>query len=68
MFHEVAGDAAIYFDPYDPEDLARAIESSFDEGMRAELGKRGLQRAARYSWDRCADEMYAVYQRALSTG
>jgi glycosyltransferase involved in cell wall biosynthesis len=48
---ETAGDAALYADPRDPEDLARALHRlASDPDLRAELGARGRQQADRLSW------------------
>ena len=44
---EVAGDAAVYFDPNEPRQIARAIDALQDESAMAELMRRGQQRAAR---------------------
>jgi glycosyltransferase involved in cell wall biosynthesis len=44
---EVAGDAAVYFDPTDSADIARAIDTLQDPSTLAELVRRGHQRAAR---------------------
>jgi len=66
VFREVAGDAALYFDPDDTADLTRAIDAVFDQGTRQRYVARGLEQVAKYSWDRCAVEMRAVYEKALS--
>jgi len=64
---EVAGDAAVYFDPRDVEDMASSIARvSRDAGLRAELADRGLVRAAGFSWERAARETLAIYRRVLS--
>jgi glycosyltransferase involved in cell wall biosynthesis len=64
---EVSGDAARYFDPTDVDEMAEAIETVWhDEALRAEMGRRGLAQAARFSWARAAEETMAVYQRAMS--
>jgi len=65
---EVGGDAARYFDPTDVEEMAEAIGAVWrDEALRAEMGRRGLAQAARFSWARAAEETMAVYQRAMSS-
>jgi glycosyltransferase involved in cell wall biosynthesis len=52
---EVVGDAAILFDPADPGDMADKIARVIDDRALADaLGKRGLDRARLYSWDRTA--------------
>lgn len=64
---EVGGDAARYFDPTDVEEMAEAIRAVWhDETLRAEMGRRGLAQAARFSWARAAAETMAVYQRAMA--
>lgn len=64
---EVVGDAAQCFDPERPGSLGAAIEAlCFDDSRRAELVRRGLERAGAFSWERCADETAAVYQRVLA--
>jgi glycosyltransferase involved in cell wall biosynthesis len=64
-FREVAGDAVLYFDPSDPDDMANAIRRCFKESSSQEYRARGLQRAGAYSWDRSASDTYAVYKKAL---
>ena len=62
---EVAGDAALAFDPTDTEAIAAAIERvTSDEALRARLRERGLQRAARFTWAACADAHLAAYRAA----
>ena len=64
---EVGGDAAHYFDPTDVEEMAQTIRAVWhDEALQAEMGRRGLAQAARFSWARAAQETMAVYQRAMS--
>jgi glycosyltransferase involved in cell wall biosynthesis len=65
IFREVAGSAAIYFNPLDPDDLVRAIELSLEERTGLEFRERGLFQVAKYSWDKAAAETRAVYARAL---
>jgi glycosyltransferase involved in cell wall biosynthesis len=43
---EVAGDAAIYFDPKDPRQIAAAIEALGETARIADLVRRGRRRAA----------------------
>ena len=68
VFREVAGDAAVYFVPSDVSDLVRAIEASLDKTIQQTHIQRGFVQAAKYSWDRCAAETYAVYERVLEGG
>jgi glycosyltransferase involved in cell wall biosynthesis len=60
---EVLGDAAVLVDPEDPADLAAALEQvSADEALRADLVRRGRERAARYSWDQAGDQFLDLYR------
>lgn len=53
---EVAGEAALYFDPLDPEDIARALQRiAEDEALAAELIAKGSRNMQRFSWQRCAE-------------
>jgi len=60
---EVAGDAALLVDPYDVEELAEAMRSLIEsEETRADLRNKGLAQAARFSWERTAEETMRVYE------
>jgi len=63
---EVAGDAALLVSPTDPDELAAALTSVLgDEGKRAEMRKKGLAQAGRFSWERCAEETLEVYRKVV---
>lgn len=61
VFHEVAGDAAIYFDPLQPESLAAALDA-LRRSDRQELLWRGRQNCARFSWDITATKLANLYR------
>jgi glycosyltransferase involved in cell wall biosynthesis len=64
---EIAGDAALMVDPYDLEDMARGIRDlAGDDGLCAELTKRGLIRAARFSAEAYRVRLKEVYSRFVS--
>jgi glycosyltransferase involved in cell wall biosynthesis len=64
---EVAGDAALLFDPEDVAAIREAIERLLgDAGLRELLVRRGLERAAAFTWDRTAEQTVVVYDRARS--
>jgi glycosyltransferase involved in cell wall biosynthesis len=65
IFREIAGSAAIYFDPHDPKDLARAIEQSLDKPTGKTYQDRGLLHVARYSWGVTAAKTVATYRAVL---
>lgn len=63
---EVAGEAALLFDPLSQADIAGAIMRLLDDDdLRARLVQLGRQRARLFSWERTATETLAVYERAL---
>jgi len=60
---EVAGDAAMMVNPGNVFDIARGIRDVLtDEPLRAELIRRGRVQAARFSWERSAREVLAIYR------
>lgn len=62
---EVAGDAAVLFDPTDVEAIADAIERMWtDDSLRATLAERGIVRAQLYTWDNLARSCRALYRAA----
>jgi glycosyltransferase involved in cell wall biosynthesis len=63
---EVYGDAAIYFDPSNTQDMAQKISSVLDDKkLRANLIKNGYKQAQQFSWKRMAQETYDVYGELL---
>jgi glycosyltransferase involved in cell wall biosynthesis len=62
---EVCGEAALYVDPSDAEDLAqRLAQVAGDPALRADLGERGRRRAAEFSWARSARRHLEAYTLA----
>ena len=62
---EVAGHAAVYFDPADTGSIAQALARLLrNPGYRRLLGERGRARAAQLSWERTARLTLDVYRRA----
>ena len=63
---EVAGDAALYFEPGDDAALAaHLLRLATDPELRQSLGAVGRQRAAGFTWRAAAEKTAAVYHRAL---
>ncbi len=59
---EVCGDAAVLFDPLDPEAIAAGVFEALERS--ADLTERGLRRAATFTWDETAsahDRIYATF-------
>jgi glycosyltransferase involved in cell wall biosynthesis len=64
---EVAGGAALLFDPASEAAIAGAIERILgDAGLAAELRRAGAARAAEFTWERSARATLAVYDSVLA--
>ena len=58
---EVMGDAALTVDPYNVNDIARALaEILTNENLRNKLIERGLKRAGEFTWRKTADEYLEI--------
>lgn len=63
---EIAGDAALYFDPYDTLSIQEALEKlSRESALRSRLIERGLKRVKEFSWEKSAVECAAICLRVL---
>lgn len=63
---EIVGEAGILIPRDDAAALLNAIETVLgDEDLRRELIRKGLTRAARFSWQQTAKLTYQVYQKVL---
>jgi glycosyltransferase involved in cell wall biosynthesis len=64
---EVADDAALTFDPFEPASIAAAIERLLGDGSERErLRSAGRLNAARFSWSETAAKTLATYEAALA--
>jgi len=64
---EVAGDAALLVNPHETQAIADGLMRLItDSALRNQLTARGYQQAARFTWDRSARELQAVYHRLLT--
>ena len=62
---EVAGDGAIYFDPFDVEEMAEVIGRVLAEPeLRSELIEKGRANVKRFSWQKTAIETFQVLELA----
>ncbi len=62
---EITGEAAVLVRTGATDELAKRMEEVLaDERLRSELSAKGLARAREFSWDRCARETIAAYERA----
>ncbi|HEY8108882.1 MAG TPA: glycosyltransferase family 1 protein [Patescibacteria group bacterium] len=66
---EVAGTAALYFDPDDDKGMRLAIERVLDDAkLRERLVEAGHEQAARFTWQRAAHKTLGAYYKALGVG
>lgn len=62
---EVTGKAAILINPHKPEALMKAINQCLNITTRQRYGRLGKQQAKQFTWEQCAKETLAVYEKAL---
>ncbi len=66
-FPEVAGEAALYFDPADEASIRETVSRALsDGGLRDSLRAKGRERLKIFSWAKTAGETLAAYEKALS--
>ncbi|WP_354699228.1 glycosyltransferase [Paraconexibacter sp. AEG42_29] len=64
---EVAGDAALLFDPQDPASIAGCIDRLLaDPELAQSLVARGRERVAAFPWQATAEATLDVYRRAIA--
>ncbi len=67
VLREVAGEAALYFDPRQPATMTATLNEVLRQPeLLAALRERGLARAAWFTWERAAQATLAVYESALA--
>lgn len=60
---EAGGDAAIYFDPENVDDIAEKIHKVLkDEKLRAKMVKEGHEQVKKFSWEKSAQEVLSVFE------
>lgn len=63
---EVTGDCAVTCDPYSEEEIAEGLRRLYsDSELRADLSRRGLERAKTLTWDSSAEKLYSVYKELM---
>ncbi len=64
---EVAGDGALYVDPFDVESIIDKIKLLLKDGfLRNKLTKKGLENVKRFSWSKTAEETVEVYKYVVN--
>lgn len=63
---EIVADAALQFNPADPEDIALKMLKLMDCKTREILIKKGKERAKTFSWKKCAQETLHVFRSVIT--
>ncbi len=65
---EVAGDAALLVDPFDPASIAKSMTDIYrDEGLRNDLIRKGILREKEFTWQKTADLLWQSIEKAIQT-
>jgi glycosyltransferase involved in cell wall biosynthesis len=60
---EIAGDAALVVDPYQPAELAAAMNKALtNNNLLGDLRANGMKRAASFTWKASAEKLLKVYE------
>lgn len=63
---EIYGDAALYFNPHNPKDIAEKIRQVIsNDKIKSDLVKKGKGQVQKYSWRQMAQETLKVYEGVL---
>ena len=63
---EILGDAAVYFDPKNINEMARTmLEVLTDKKLAEGLIKKGRAQVKKYSWKKTAKQTLSIYEKAL---
>jgi glycosyltransferase involved in cell wall biosynthesis len=64
---EVAGNAAIGFDPYNPDALSTLIAQTLqDEALLKSLQQKGTERLTHFTWGKTLEALEAVFERSIN--
>ncbi len=65
VFREVANDAALFFDPHDPESIALEMVEVFRKKTRDDLIAKGEKRVQDFSWEKAATQTAKLFEKFL---
>jgi glycosyltransferase involved in cell wall biosynthesis len=66
---EIAGDAALYFNPTNKQELIASMNKlAGNNSMKIELKEKGERRAKLFNWDKTAEETFLLYKKLISHG
>jgi glycosyltransferase involved in cell wall biosynthesis len=65
---EVAGKAALFVDPNNPEEIAHAVLRIItDAELRNRIIENGFEQANRFSWEKTAQQMMEIYRMSVKS-
>jgi glycosyltransferase involved in cell wall biosynthesis len=65
---EVAGDAALLVDPFNPAAISEAmLRIHEDPDLRKELIRKGIERSGAFTWQKTADSLWASIEKTIQT-
>ena len=65
---EVIGDAGLYVNPYEPEEISRAmLDVLTGKSLREGMIFKGLRRAKLFFWQKTAKQTLSVYEEILQS-
>jgi len=60
---EIADDAALFFNPHDPKEMAQKLQQVIaDQTLNRKMAAKGLKNAKRFSWEQCAKQTNEVLE------
>jgi glycosyltransferase involved in cell wall biosynthesis len=62
---EIAGDAAFYFDDFEPENMREVLSMGFEKYHQNGMADRIIQRGKEFDWHQKAKEYAAIYQSLI---
>lgn len=61
---EICGEAAVYFDPFDPKSIADTLIVLWDDqSLRQELSEAAREQSERFSWERAATKTSKLFEQ-----
>lgn len=63
IFHEVAGDAGLFFNPDSPKDFAKQVRKLEKKATREQITKKGKAQARKFAWKKSAQELLKTMKK-----
>lgn len=64
---EIGGDAAFYFDSFEPEAMQEVFIQGLNDFQKNNLQRATIERAAQFTWDKAAEEYLQLYEKCLKS-